>query len=618
MISKTLNRLRGFTVLVPVILAMVSLAILSISGLLYFETWVGFALLASLVALGIAGFSTWVFRQFYHIEARLLLQNKQLEALNQAAAIVTSELSVERVLQEIVEQSRQVLDARYSAISVFPEKGEPSYFHASGIPAETRAQMGSPPQGRGLLGEVHHLGKPLRISDIARHPKSLGFPAHHPKMTTLLGVPIKTGDRTIGLLYLADKSGGLEFTAADEEIGVLFARQASIALHNARLFRHSQEMTEDLTALITVGRAVGSSLDLNEILERALDTVIQVTSAEFGEVWLTEPGNTIFRVCYRGTLNDLFGERTRFRWGEGFPGSVAKDGQPIIVHDLQNSDNFVREAVKEAGINSVATLPLRYRDEKLGALVIAARDKRALSQARELRLLEGIGELISTAITNARLHAQTARLAVLEERERIGMDIHDGAIQSLYAVGLGLAGVSRTLDGEQRASRETLEILMRQLNQVIMDIRGYILDTRVPAFAGFTLVTRLQEIVEDAQKQGETAFCLEITDEVTELVPAGSSIHLIHILSEAISNIQRHSRAKHAWVKLQNMDSKIVLRVEDDGCGFDTQGQKPGKMGLRNIEARVHILGGSVEIVSEPGVGTRIAVELPLGAASEI
>lgn len=596
---------------IPIALAIAFLALLRVWRHPFPDTWWSFLILVLLAALSVVVFSTWVFRKLYQLEAHILAQNTQMEALNQAALILTKELAPERVLQQIVERSREVLMARYSALSVYGQKGEASYFHAEGILQDLQEKIGSHPRGLGLLGEVQRTGVPLRVSDITLHPAYVGFPPHHPPMKAFLGVPIKSGEKVIGLLYLADKESGQVFTGDDEKTAVMFANQAAIALQNAQLFQHSQEMAEDLKALLAVGKAVGSSLNLEKVLESALETILQVTSAEYAEIWLMGSVDEVVRKCYRGAMAEIFSDKTSFRLGEGFPGIVVKTGQPIIVHDLPNDPRFIRQTVKDVGVSSMCALPLRYRDETMGALLMAAHSNRALSGHRELLLLEGIGELVAMSIKNARLHARASRLAILEERERIGMDMHDGAIQSLYAVGLGLAGVSRSLVSSHAPASKALETLMRQLDQVIQDIRSYILDVR-PLSMGRNLKEFLQEQVENLRKQGPVEVSLDIAEDSLRRVPDSSGVHLVSIVAEVFSNIQRHALAAHVNVRTLSREGKVVLTIEDDGKGFDPRNIGPDKMGLRNIETRARLVGGAYEIWSHPGKGTKLYVSIPV------
>jgi signal transduction histidine kinase len=166
----------------------------------------------------------------------------RLEALDEAARAIAGVLDVEAVLQLIVDRVRSLVDAEYAALGIADSQGTIERFITSGMSSEQRAAIGDLPRGRGLLGLIIHEGRSYRISDIAAHPDSVGFPSHHPKMTAFLGVPIVIKGKAIGNLYLTDKRGGVEFTEADQELVELFARHAGIAIDNARLHAQVQRL----------------------------------------------------------------------------------------------------------------------------------------------------------------------------------------------------------------------------------------------------------------------------------------------------------------------------------------------------------------------------------------
>jgi signal transduction histidine kinase len=218
-----------------------------------------------------------------------------LDALDAATAAITAELSVERVLQVIVDQVRPLVGARYAALGIVGERGRIDRFITTGMDAETRRAIGHPPRGHGILGVIIHDGTSLRLRDLTAHPRSSGFPPNHPPMHTFLGVPVRVEGRSIGNLYLTDKDGGQEFSPDDQRLVEMFARHAGIAIHNARLhegledlaiLRERERIGQDLhDGIIQSLYAVGLSLeDAAELMaddpeegaariERAIDSI---------------------------------------------------------------------------------------------------------------------------------------------------------------------------------------------------------------------------------------------------------------------------------------------------------------------------------------------------------
>ena len=174
----------------------------------------------------------------------------RFERLLAALVTVFSEHSLERVLQQLVDSARDVVGAKYAALGVLgPDGASLVQFVTSGIPDDVRHAIGDPPSGRGLLGLVIREAQPIRTADIARHPAKYGFPPHHPPMRSFLGVPIEGRDGVFGNLYLTEKLGGDEFDAEDETIAVLLARQAAVAVENARLHDEAARLLGQVQAM---------------------------------------------------------------------------------------------------------------------------------------------------------------------------------------------------------------------------------------------------------------------------------------------------------------------------------------------------------------------------------
>ncbi|RME48553.1 MAG: GAF domain-containing protein [Chloroflexi bacterium] len=168
--------------------------------------------------------------------------NEQLHALHEASLSLTAELSQEAVLQKVVDLSRRLVDARYGALGIVDKAGHIQALITSGLSEEEYSRMGPLPQGRGLLGAVLHEGRPIRVADIQKDARSVGFPPNHPPMKSFLGVPVIFKGQTVGNLYLTDKQGAGEFSAEDEELLTMFATQAAIAIENARLYQQVQAL----------------------------------------------------------------------------------------------------------------------------------------------------------------------------------------------------------------------------------------------------------------------------------------------------------------------------------------------------------------------------------------
>jgi signal transduction histidine kinase len=459
----------------------------------------------------------------------------------------------------------------------------------------------------------------IRVPDIQADPRYWGFPPHHPQMTSFLGVPILLGDKLLGQIYLTNKQTYTEFTQTDEIVIETLAAYAATAITNARLYEEllSRDKTlgqrnDDLALINDIATALASSLDVDEILNQTLSRVMQYLNVEAGEIFLREDGEKVLRLAlHRGEFAEAFLTRDRFRLGEGFIGRVAQSCEPLVSCDLKNDMRFLRPAVAAAGFKCMACIPITAHGEVVGVMSAASRRERSFDE-REIQMLTAIGAWAGVTVENARLHRQGRRLAVLEERERIGMDLHDGIIQSIYAVGLALEYARVALEEDPKQSQQKIEQAIDGLNKTIRDIRTYILDLRPRHFVGLNLKEGLQRLVDEYRANTMAEAILNAPEDGLPNLPSSHATALFHICQEALANAAKHSRARRLDVHLWATKDRMLMEISDNGQGFDLR-----KMsvtlghGLSNMHVRARKVGGDVEITSAPGEGTTILAWVP-------
>jgi PAS domain S-box-containing protein len=201
----------------------------------------------------------------------------------------------------------------------------------------------------------------------------------------------------------------------------------------------------------------------------------------------------------------------------------------------------------------------------------------------------------------------------LEDRIRLGRDLHDGIIQSIYAVGLNLGECRRLMEIDPKQAQQRLEQSIGNLNNVIRDVRNFIVGLEPEALKGREFGSALESIVAGLGAPGTTQFCFEVDPKAVERLDTGQSIHLLQIAREAISNAIRHGEASQMAITLRLRPEGVQLELQDDGRGFDRNAPNGMGFGLRNIEGRARELDARSEVLSEPGRGTRITVEIPSG-----
>lgn len=541
-----------------------------------------------------------------------------LQAINNAALAIASKLSYEATLEQIAESARDVTGARYAAIGEFNPAGEIEAFVTSGMTEEEVDKIDHRPHGLGLLGALLEDAEPIRLTEISDDPRSVGFPEHHPVMVTFLGVPIKSGSTVLGNLYLTDKEGGEPFTHEDQDMILLLANHAAVAIENAHLYEASQARARELkarnrelAAVNAVARAMSEHLDIEGMLRKTLAEVLSVTGMDAGEVFLLdEDTDQVKLAIHFGDDPESFHSEATFPIGHGFPGKVIESGAPLTTSNLDQEREHLRASIIEAGYQTFACIPIQLKGHVIGTLGLASKHSRTFPE-RDLSLLEAIGHQVGVAVENARLYGEIERLAVLEERSRIGMDLHDGVIQSIYAVGLTLETTRLLFRDNPDQAHELLDEAIEGLNEAIRDIRNFILDLRPRRFEG-ELGDGLARLVREFQANTMVEVEIEAPHSLVDSLPADQARALFLTAQEALANVARHARAERVELTVSRDDGNVVLQVVDDGRGFDLQEQSQSVgHGLANMQSRAEELGGEFSVESEPGEGTCIRMSLP-------
>ncbi|HWQ23845.1 MAG TPA: GAF domain-containing sensor histidine kinase [Gaiellaceae bacterium] len=378
------------------------------------------------------------------------------------------------------------------------------------------------------------------------------------------------------------------------------------------------EQNRELSALLDVGRASSSSVGLADMLDEALAAILAVTPAEAAEVWLAD-GPVLTLARRRGAARTAFGSRTSVLVGEGLAGTAAQSSAPVVVHRAAVASADEGEEAAALGLHALCALPLRQRQETVGVLAIAARDARAFTSPEERRVLEGIAEQIALGVQNARLHERVLDRAVLEERERIARELHDGLAQVLGYINTQTLAVKKLLEsGRERDASAELDAMAAVSREVYADVREAIVGLRTPPKG---LVPAIRAYLSRVPGMDGCTVALH-ADEDAEwpaLVPS-AEIQLVRIVQEALSNVRRHAGASRVDVTVQASDESVSVEIADDGRGFDPHLlDRTGwpRLGLQTMRERAQALGGEFEVRSAPGQGTRIAVRVPVETGRE-
>jgi signal transduction histidine kinase len=530
---------------------------------------------------------------------------QRYERLLEAGLALSSELSLPAILQRIVELAAGITGARYGALGVLGRDGRITEFVSTGVTAEERAAIGHIPVGRGILGVLIDEAVPLRLRDIATDPRSVGFPPNHPPMRCFLGAPVTARGQVFGNIYLTEKQGAAEFDAEDERALVLLAAQAGVAIQNVRLYEEAEARAKRLEALRAITVAILAGTDPGEPVALVVGQARELVSADLASVAVPASEGELRVEAADGLAADRL-RGTVFPVQGSVSGEVIRTGKPVVLADA-SADPRIAQPVVRAGVGPALFLPLAARGRTFGTLLVANRVGGPPLREAAVQLLETFAEQAAVALEYARLQRELQRLAVLEDRERIAKELHDGAIQALFAVGMGLQG-SAMLAGDTQLRRR-INNAVEELDRVIRDLRNYIFGLRPGILADRQLDQALQRLVEELQQRGGVVAVAEI-DPAAAAELAGKAGDLVQLAREALSNVGRHAAAATCRLSLYRTEDGAVLEVDDDGRGFDPA-RPGGGHGLRNLRERAAALGGRAEITSAPGEGTRVRVTIP-------
>ena len=543
----------------------------------------------------------------------VLATQGRLRGLLAANRTITADLTLPTVLRRIVEAGCQLVRARYGALGVLAPNGGLAEFVHVGLDEQTVARIGHLPEGKGLLGALIDDPRTIRLRSIEDDPRSVGFPPHHPPMTSFLGVPVLVRGKVFGNLYLTERIDGGEFTADDEELVAALAATAGVAIENARLYEQSQRRQDWLQASAKITRQLLSA-EGEEPLQVIAREARQIADADVVTVVL--PTESRERMMVEVAAGRAADELT----GMSYPiertltGLALTSGHPIMVGDADDSD-YDSHLSKVLPIGPVMVLPLVGTADTRGALVIARLRGRNRFDDADLDMATTFANHAAVALELADARENRQRMVLLEDRDRIARDLHDHVIQRLFAAGLAVESVAARQGSDETSLR--LRRVVTELDETIRQIRTSIFQLRGPLTAEVgTMRSAVLSVASELEPV--LAFQPRVTfaGPVDLAAPDASVDDLIAALREALTNVARHGHASRVDVAVEATADSLVLEVTDDGVGI-----KDGSdwSGLANLRARAEHHGGTFSIgqIEEPRVdnyreGTRLRWTIPL------
>lgn len=372
-----------------------------------------------------------------------------------------------------------------------------------------------------------------------------------------------------------------------------------------------EERNRQLEALNQAAIAIAGELSLVKVLQKIVDSARELVGAAYAAVGVPNADGLMETFVHSGMSSDEVDKIAHSPHGLGLLGAIIREKRPIRVPRIGDDPRSVGFPLHHPPMVSFLGVPIFAGKQVLGNLYLTEKFDALEFSVDDQKIVEMFAAHAAIAIQNARLYEQVSRLAVVEERARIGMDLHDGIIQSIYAVGLTLESVKLVIPGQPEKVDKLLDRAIVGLNDAIRDIRNFILDLRPQRFRGDVDVG-ISRLVREFQANAMVSVQLDVEPEAVASLSTPVARAIFLTTQEALANIARHARATQVIIKARRLEGLVELTVLDNGRGFDidTQNQTIGH-GLSNMRARAEELQGSCVIQSVPGSGTRIELSLP-------
>jgi signal transduction histidine kinase len=542
-------------------------------------------------------------------------EKDRLRAIVDAGVALASELSLDAVLQKIVEAAAKLTAARYAALGVLDPGGRSlERFVVTGIDVETQAAIGDLPRGRGVLGALVDDARPLRLDDLSTDPRSVGFPANHPPMTSFLGVPILLRGVVYGNLYLTEKAGGGAFTEEDEELVVLLSSQAAVAVENARLYEAATRWLKQLESLNEIANALVSEVDLTRTLDLVAARLRELVQARLVLIALpAADGDLVVRATDGEGGKELAGMRLGAE--ESKAGRVFSRRRSERIDSMVEDVEVDREVGRLLEARTGLYVPMILRERAIG--IIAAHDKDAVDPRfsdEDVRLAEAFAARAAVAVDLSERVARDALRRVVSaqelERRRLARELHDETGQALTSILLGLKGLEDA--GSEGELAESTSRLRELVVTTLQDVRRLAVELRPKALDDFGLVPALERLVEMFREQ--TGMKVDLEPRLgEERLPSDVETTLYRITQEALTNIIKHAHAKRVSIVLTRRDGTVSAVIEDDGRGFPAEHGSGNGLGLLGMRERVALVDGRLTVESSPGSGTTLSIEVPFG-----
>ncbi|MGY1632719.1 GAF domain-containing protein [Geodermatophilus sp. SYSU D01186] len=518
---------------------------------------------------------------------------------------------VESTLRGVVSAAIERVQAAYGALGVVDRAGTGfERFVVVGMDAADRERIGRLPTGEGVLGVMIGASDPLRLEDLTVHPEAVGFPPGHPPMHTFLALPIRAAGRAFAVLYLTEKRPGGPFTDADERAALALAATAGLAIENALLVERAEHRRAWAQAGSSIATALLSGADPDTVLHAIAERVAALASADVAGVLAPSPDDEdVLIVVSAFGLESEDLEGVRLPLADTQLGAAHRSGVPRLISDVSAAAPGGRRApvLGEIAVDYGPTLfiPLGGRPP-LGTVVAMRRKGGMPFEPDTLELASAFAAQAAVALQLARSQQRERRLQVEADRDRIARDLHDHVVQRIFATGLALDRISRSLQTDHPEAAARLAERVDELDGTIARIRSAIFELHQPEDDSPDAVrTRLADVVRSIT--GGHGLRPDVRLRGLDELPGSLVPDVVAVVRELVTNVVKHARATRVMV-LVSVESDVRVVVTDNGIGLPPVTVRSG---LTNVADRAERHGGRLTTSTGPS-GTEFRWTVPL------
>jgi len=532
-------------------------------------------------------------------------RNTELASINSLQLGLVSKLDVKEIYELVGENLRGIFGVHGIVIYSFDHERElviDEYAYEKG------QQYKIPPQKMAPLHEsIIREGKTVVVQEDA----NVYFEKIHHSMPageaprSFIIVPFKSQGRVAGIVGLFDVDKDFAFTESDTRLLETLTNSMAVALESARLFAITQHRAEQFRVLAEVSQHIISLASVDELLNR----IAQLVKESFGYIHVgigLVQGDQVVSKAEVGAFEEAY-HSISVPLGNGIWGRVAQEGVSILSDHVNGEKSH--KYMRGIGIHSHLCVPLKIKEKVIGVMSAASDHPNAFDHNDET-ILQTLANQVSVAIDNARLYEQARHLAILDERQRLGRELHDSVTQSLYGISLyAQAATGKIAIDKLDQAREYLNNIQNTAQESLADMRLLIFELRPPILEKEGLVSALQNRLLSVENRAKIKS--NIKSNLIRRLPANTEEGLYQIAREALNNIIKHAHAENILISVQQGDKSVSMEISDDGIGFEPENAcRQGCLGLVNMKELAQSQGWQLLIESSPGHGARIQVEV--------